>query len=524
MSAQSRRNRLYKISILFAAVMLAASCGPPEEQLGSVTLTSHNQRCRPRGPDYCSGLPNATHCHVDNSDVAGICHNGRCLATQAVNYEGDDDGDVRECPLDAGMPPALDAAPATPDAACNSSHTDASTDDAGGVGGSSGTGGTGGEAGVGGSGGEAGAGGAGGDDVGGTITGPSTIAADREGRVGWGCSASGGNTPDALSVIFIAILAVGFVRRRLSRVILILPLIFCVASARAESGMPKLRLNVDLVGQTSPEDEQLNGNTNLRLGGELGVEVVAARWLDVGAKLSIGQFPGLRFVGSIHTDRSQRALNPFIELRAILHPQGGDVGFGPGAWLGATYELGPGRLEFGPALEAYTSPDSARFRNYALLGIVGYQFDFGSPASKPVASTPVELPKRPPAKPAKAAPPKAEVVPPPSEALMSAKVLFDFDSANLRPEAKIALDTFAAKLPTDGRILVVGHTCSIGTDAYNHALGLRRAKAVALYIHSKRLDLTIFGSSEGESQPEASNATKAGRAANRRVMIVLIKD
>ena len=76
----------------------------------------------------------------------------------------------------------------------------------------------------------------------------------------------------------------------------------------------------------------------------------------------------------------------------------------------------------------------------------------------------------------------------------------------------------------DAVIELQGNTDSVGSDAYNKALGERRAKAVFDYLKSKginpnRLKMVSFG----ESKPVASNATDAGRAQNRRVDLVVVK-
>jgi len=100
---------------------------------------------------------------------------------------------------------------------------------------------------------------------------------------------------------------------------------------------------------------------------------------------------------------------------------------------------------------------------------------------------------------------------------------FDFDSAKLKPAMKKKLDGFAGEVkasPGDERLDVVGHTDSIGTDAYNQKLSERRAQAVADYLATQGVakdHMTVSG--KGESQPVADNKTKEGRAKNRRVEI-----
>lgn len=108
----------------------------------------------------------------------------------------------------------------------------------------------------------------------------------------------------------------------------------------------------------------------------------------------------------------------------------------------------------------------------------------------------------------------------------SASALFDFDQAALRPEGRKALDQLVADINADvrvERISVVGHTCSIGAEDYNQGLSERRAATVKSYLVSKGISADkIDASGKGESSPIASNATREGRAQNRRVEVELI--
>jgi OOP family OmpA-OmpF porin len=99
---------------------------------------------------------------------------------------------------------------------------------------------------------------------------------------------------------------------------------------------------------------------------------------------------------------------------------------------------------------------------------------------------------------------------------------FDFDKANIKPEAEPVLDAAAEVLKEnpDVNVRVGGHTDSVGTDAYNQGLSERRAKAVQDYLAKHGVDasrLTAVGF--GESQPVADNKTADGRAQNRRVTL-----
>ena len=100
---------------------------------------------------------------------------------------------------------------------------------------------------------------------------------------------------------------------------------------------------------------------------------------------------------------------------------------------------------------------------------------------------------------------------------------FDFDSATLKPEMKAALEDVAARVKAskgDETLDIVGHTDSTGPEAYNQGLSERRAAAVADYLVATGLDESRMSTSGmGESNPIASNATREGRARNRRVEI-----
>ncbi|MDO5679656.1 MAG: OmpA family protein [Pelistega sp.] len=107
----------------------------------------------------------------------------------------------------------------------------------------------------------------------------------------------------------------------------------------------------------------------------------------------------------------------------------------------------------------------------------------------------------------------------------NADTFFDFDKATLKPEGRNILDQVAdqvSKLNLES-LIAVGHTDSVGSDAYNQRLSERRAASVKNYLVSKGVPADqIIASGKGESAPVASNATREGRAQNRRVEIEIV--
>ena len=96
----------------------------------------------------------------------------------------------------------------------------------------------------------------------------------------------------------------------------------------------------------------------------------------------------------------------------------------------------------------------------------------------------------------------------------------------LSDDEKSKLMDFASKLKSDNRnvyIEIQGHTDSTGTADYNQTLGEERADAVRLFLNEQGVALNRMNTiSYGETAPVADNKTKAGRAQNRRVNIVVM--
>ena len=107
-----------------------------------------------------------------------------------------------------------------------------------------------------------------------------------------------------------------------------------------------------------------------------------------------------------------------------------------------------------------------------------------------------------------------------------ASVQFGFDKDNLTKDAKDTLDQLAVNVPnTKGYIITVeGATDSTGAADYNYGLSQRRADAVIQYLASQHNvpAYKIYLIGLGKDKPVESNATRAGRAKNRRVDVRLM--
>ena len=112
-----------------------------------------------------------------------------------------------------------------------------------------------------------------------------------------------------------------------------------------------------------------------------------------------------------------------------------------------------------------------------------------------------------------------------SKVTYAADAFFDFDKAVLKPAGKAKLDDLIAKVKGVNLevIIAVGLTDSVGSDAYNQKLSIRRSEAVKAYLVSKGIEKNrVYTEGKGEKQPVADNKTKDGRAKNRRVEIEVV--
>ncbi|PUE09929.1 outer membrane protein OmpA [Limnohabitans sp. T6-20] len=132
------------------------------------------------------------------------------------------------------------------------------------------------------------------------------------------------------------------------------------------------------------------------------------------------------------------------------------------------------------------------------------------------------------AAPAPVAPKAAAPAPAPAAATKvtyAADAFFDFDKAVLKAEGKAKLDDLVGKVKGINLevIIAVGHTDSVGSDAYNQKLSVKRSDAVKAYLVSKGIEKNrVYTEGKGEKQPVADNKTSAGRSKNRRVEIEVV--
>lgn len=107
----------------------------------------------------------------------------------------------------------------------------------------------------------------------------------------------------------------------------------------------------------------------------------------------------------------------------------------------------------------------------------------------------------------------------------AADAFFDFDKSVLKAEGKAKLDELVSKIKdiTLEVIIAVGHTDSVGADAYNQKLSVSRSEAVKAYLVSKGIENNrVYTEGKGEAQPVADNKTGEGRSKNRRVEIEVV--
>lgn len=107
---------------------------------------------------------------------------------------------------------------------------------------------------------------------------------------------------------------------------------------------------------------------------------------------------------------------------------------------------------------------------------------------------------------------------------MPSDITFPVNSSDIQPGFRTTLDDVARTLIDypQTTVDIVGHASADGPDDYNQALSERRAASVQQYLLNQGMrPVRLQAVGMGETRPIATNDTAAGRAANRRVEIIL---
>lgn len=109
------------------------------------------------------------------------------------------------------------------------------------------------------------------------------------------------------------------------------------------------------------------------------------------------------------------------------------------------------------------------------------------------------------------------------EYLLSGRILFETDADSLDDESLRIVARLAPLLASLGvsPLRVEGHTDSVGSEAHNRGLSLRRAQSVARALRERGVSAEVVVVGLGKDRPIADNATPDGRAQNRRVAIIV---
>jgi len=104
------------------------------------------------------------------------------------------------------------------------------------------------------------------------------------------------------------------------------------------------------------------------------------------------------------------------------------------------------------------------------------------------------------------------------------RVFFEYDSAELRPDARSTLDALATQIQKQPqcRFVIEGHCDERGTREYNLALGEKRASVVMSYLAALGVDPTRMQTvSHGKERPAVTGSSEEAWAQNRRAVMVL---
>ncbi|MBD3271199.1 MAG: OmpA family protein [Elusimicrobia bacterium] len=110
---------------------------------------------------------------------------------------------------------------------------------------------------------------------------------------------------------------------------------------------------------------------------------------------------------------------------------------------------------------------------------------------------------------------------------LSSQIMFDSGKAVIKSRATKTLDEIVDLLNVyeENDLIIEGHTDSIGSMVFNQRLSEARANSVYTYLVKQGIDpdrIKLIG--YGESKPVADNGTRAGRALNRRVEVIILKE
>ena len=117
-----------------------------------------------------------------------------------------------------------------------------------------------------------------------------------------------------------------------------------------------------------------------------------------------------------------------------------------------------------------------------------------------------------------------EIIPPPYCAPGPPIVYFDRGEDQVAPQARAILDILAEpflRYPVNTRMLVTGHTDSVGSPRANLALSRRRAANVRRYLIGRGIPASrLVVEAKGESEPEPSVSEDRDGKLNRRVSVI----
>ena len=217
------------------------------------------------------------------------------------------------------------------------------------------------------------------------------------------------------------------------------------------------------------------------------------------------------------------------------------------AWESAD---GSSSFAFRPELKARWDDAGAAGHLVDYIGTLGFQYSFGAARPTPVTLAPTPPPPPPAPEPLPPPPPgdsdhdgvtddidKCPGTPagvavdsvgcPLKGSITLEGVTFELNSARLTADSLTTLDTMATSLKKYPRLQIElqGHTDSSGTDAHNLTLSQQRAAAVRAHLVDSGVSASqLVAKGYGESQPIDDNTTDAGRARNRRVVMLVVSN